>query len=79
MAANFPGESDFNLDLSRIIPSQVGRNLKDGGHDGLIYEPRQDRYRDVQTWTVGDPEASGTAWGCDLTEEYVTFNAAYST
>ena len=22
---------------------------------------------------------SGTAWGCDLTEEYVTFNSAYST
>ena len=20
-----------------------------------------------------------TAWGCDLTEEYVTFNSAYST
>ena len=26
---------------------------------------------------VGD--ASATAWGCDLTEEYVTFNSAYST
>jgi glutamate N-acetyltransferase/amino-acid N-acetyltransferase len=24
-------------------------------------------------------EASATAWGCDLTEEYVTFNSAYST
>ena len=24
-------------------------------------------------------EANATAWGCDLTEEYVTFNAAYST
>ncbi|MFH1141652.1 MAG: bifunctional glutamate N-acetyltransferase/amino-acid acetyltransferase ArgJ, partial [Chloroflexota bacterium] len=24
-------------------------------------------------------EASATAWGCDLTEEYVTFNAAYTT
>ncbi|MBM3933612.1 MAG: bifunctional glutamate N-acetyltransferase/amino-acid acetyltransferase ArgJ [SAR202 cluster bacterium] len=24
-------------------------------------------------------EASGTAWGCDLTEEYVTFNSAYAT
>jgi glutamate N-acetyltransferase/amino-acid N-acetyltransferase len=23
--------------------------------------------------------ASATAWGCDLTEEYVTFNSAYST
>ena len=22
---------------------------------------------------------SATAWGCDLTEEYVTFNSAYST
>ena len=22
---------------------------------------------------------SGTAWGCDLTEEYVIFNSAYST
>ena len=26
---------------------------------------------------IGD--ASATAWGCDLTEEYVTFNSAYST
>ena len=26
---------------------------------------------------VGD--ASATAWGCDLTEEYVVFNSAYST
>ena len=24
-------------------------------------------------------DGSGTAWGCDLTEEYVTFNSAYST
>ena len=24
-------------------------------------------------------ESSATAWGCDLTEEYVTFNSAYST
>ena len=24
-------------------------------------------------------DASATAWGCDLTEEYVTFNSAYST
>ena len=24
-------------------------------------------------------EATATAWGCDLTEEYVTFNSAYST
>ena len=24
-------------------------------------------------------EATATAWGCDLTEEYVTFNAAYTT
>ena len=26
---------------------------------------------------IGDGEA--TAWGCDLTEEYVVFNSAYST
>ena len=24
-------------------------------------------------------DASATAWGCDLTEEYVTLNSAYST
>ncbi len=29
--------------------------------------------------TVGAGDASATAWGCDLTEEYVTLNAAYST
>ena len=29
--------------------------------------------------TLGIGEASATAWGCDLTEEYVTFNSAYST
>ena len=30
MAANFPGDSDFNLDLGRVIPPQLGRNLKWG-------------------------------------------------
>ena len=29
--------------------------------------------------TLGIGESSATAWGCDLTEEYVTFNSAYST
>jgi len=24
-------------------------------------------------------DAGATAWGCDLTEEYVTYNSAYST
>ena len=28
---------------------------------------------------LGVGDASATAWGCDLTEEYVTFNSAYST
>ncbi|MCL0028812.1 bifunctional glutamate N-acetyltransferase/amino-acid acetyltransferase ArgJ [Dehalococcoidia bacterium] len=28
---------------------------------------------------LGIGESSATAWGCDLTEEYVTFNSAYST
>ena len=28
---------------------------------------------------VGAGDANATAWGCDLTEEYVTFNSAYST
>jgi glutamate N-acetyltransferase/amino-acid N-acetyltransferase len=29
--------------------------------------------------SVHEGDASATAWGCDLTEEYVTFNSAYST
>ena len=29
--------------------------------------------------SVNAGDASATAWGCDLTEEYVTFNSAYST
>ena len=29
--------------------------------------------------SLGMGEASATAWGCDLTEEYVRFNSAYST
>ena len=29
--------------------------------------------------TLGIGESNATAWGCDLTEEYVTFNSAYST
>ena len=28
---------------------------------------------------VNAGDSSATAWGCDLTEEYVTFNSAYST
>lgn len=28
---------------------------------------------------VGDGPGAGTAWGCDITEDYVTFNAEYST
>lgn len=46
--------------------------------------------KDAVISAMGDPEvklsinlnagsASATAWGCDLTEEYVTFNSAYST
>ena len=31
------------------------------------------------TVNVGAGDSSETAWGCDLTEEYVTFNSAYST
>jgi glutamate N-acetyltransferase/amino-acid N-acetyltransferase len=31
------------------------------------------------TVNVGAGGSSATAWGCDLTEEYVTFNSAYST
>ena len=31
------------------------------------------------TVNVGAGDSSATAWGCDLTEEYVTFNSAYST
>ncbi len=29
--------------------------------------------------SLGIGDSSATAWGCDLTEEYVTFNSAYST
>lgn len=29
--------------------------------------------------TLDNGTASGTAWGCDLTEEYVTFNSQYTT
>ncbi len=29
--------------------------------------------------SIGAGDAGATAWGCDLTEEYVTFNSAYST
>jgi glutamate N-acetyltransferase/amino-acid N-acetyltransferase len=29
--------------------------------------------------SVGVGDADATGWGCDLTEEYVTFNSAYST
>ena len=28
---------------------------------------------------LGSGEASATAWGCDLTEEYVRINADYTT
>ena len=28
---------------------------------------------------LGLGDASATAWGCDLSEEYVTFNSAYTT
>jgi glutamate N-acetyltransferase / amino-acid N-acetyltransferase len=32
----------------------------------------------VDVW-LGAGEASGTAWGCDLTEQYVRINAEYTT
>ena len=55
-------------------------------HEGLAIP----FFKDAVVSTMGNPEvrirvnlnigdASATAWGCDLTEEYVTFNAAYST
>ena len=31
------------------------------------------------TVRLGLGDAKATAWGCELTEEYVTFNSAYTT
>ena len=48
-------------------------------HDGA--EANATRTGDEVTVTarLGEGEASATAWGCDLTEEYVRINGSYRT
>lgn len=77
------GKSGADLDESRI---DVFINDIHLVHDGLaipylkeavVSAMSSDEVRFRVNLNLGD--AGGTAWGCDLTEEYVTFNSAYST
>ena len=45
--------------------------------DAVVATMRGDDISIRLSLNMGD--ASATAWGCDLSEEYVTFNSAYTT
>ena len=77
------GYSGAELDESRIALYINDVCIMEGGHP-IPY------FKDAVVLTMSGPEislgldlnlgnASATAWGCDLSEEYVTFNSAYTT
>ena len=77
------GKSGIDLEESKI---DILINDIHIVHDGLAIP----YFRDAVVSAMGSTEvrirtnlnvgaATATAWGCDLTEEYVTFNSAYST
>ena len=77
------GKSGVELDESKIDIFINGIHIVDGGKaisyhvDSVISGMSAEEVSFRVSLNIG--EASATAWGSDLTEEYVTFNSAYST
>ena len=77
------GKSGAEFDESKVDLFIAGIQMVHGGvaipylKDAVISAMAADELRLSVDLNGGD--ASATAWGCDLTEEYVIFNSAYST
>ena len=77
------GKSGADFDESKVDLFIAGIQMVHEGvaipylKDAVISAMAADEVRLSVDLNGGD--ASATAWGCDLTEEYVTFNSAYST
>jgi glutamate N-acetyltransferase/amino-acid N-acetyltransferase len=77
------GKSDIDLDESKIDVFINDIHIVHQGaaipylKDAVISAMSVPEVRFRVSLNIG--EATATAWGCDLTEEYVTFNSAYST
>ena len=77
------GASEIELDESKIeIFVNDIQIVAEGiaisyNHQSVVIAMNQDLIRISINLNIG--EASGTAWGSELTEEYVVFNSAYST
>ncbi len=56
-----------------VLEGGTPTGRKDEAHDRLTGSIARLRIH------IGTGDATGTAWGCDLTPDYVTFNADYST
>jgi glutamate N-acetyltransferase/amino-acid N-acetyltransferase len=77
------GKSGIHIDESKIDIYINGIHIV---HDGIAIPYSTDaviagmRAPEISFQvSVGVGDASATGWGCDLTEDYVTFNSAYST
>jgi len=77
------GASEIELDESKIeIFVNDIQIVAEGiaisyNHQSVVIAMNQDLIRLTVNLNIG--EASGTAWGSELTEEYVVFNSAYTT
>ena len=77
------GKSGISLKESKIDIFISNIHIVSGGvaipyyKDAVVSAMSADEIQFRIALDVGD--ASATAWGCDLTEEYVIFNSAYST
>ena len=77
------GASEIELDESKIEIFVNDIQIVAKGiaisynHQSVVIAMNQDLIRISINLNIG--EASGTAWGSELTEEYVVFNSAYST
>lgn len=78
------GNSGAEVDESKIALSVDEVAIMEGGkpipfHKDAIVAMMRELSEVNFTIQLGLGESKATAWGCELTEEYVTFNSAYTT
>lgn len=78
------GNSGAEVDESQIALSVDDVAIMEGGkpipfHKDAIVAMMRELSEVSFTIQLGLGESKATAWGCELTEEYVTFNSAYTT
>jgi glutamate N-acetyltransferase/amino-acid N-acetyltransferase len=77
------GRSGADVDQEKVNLHVAGHHLMQDGHplpfDRATASAAIDAKEVIIELDLGLGDASATAWGCDLSEEYVTFNSAYTT